>query len=126
MSNSKNAQDGNVISVTAGSALTAGQPVVVGRLRGVAVTDIANGAVGPVAIAGVYELPAVNGAAFVTGQPIVWDVSANSGAGYADDASATAATGDLSLGCISMETKTASAAGELVKVKLNVGPNTVA
>jgi predicted RecA/RadA family phage recombinase len=104
-----------------GSAVSSGDAVVVGGLLGVAATDIAVGAEGVLSIEGVHRLPAVTGAEFVAGQGIVWDASV----GLADDASATPATGDLTVGCRAMETVTA-AAGASVAVKINVGPNTVA
>lgn len=112
----------DVLYSNSGDAIVKGEVVVVGRLLGVAQEDIAaTSGTGRVAISGVHNIPAVTGAAFVQGQPIVWDVSAD----LADDAAATPATGDLSLGCIAMQTVTA-AAGASVAVKLNVGPNTVA
>ena len=51
-------QDGNVITYAnaTGSAISSGDVVVMGNFCGVAVTDIANGASGSVAIEGVYQL----------------------------------------------------------------------
>ena len=113
--------DGRTINVTAsGSAIPAGSPVVVGALLAVAVADIADGATGACSIEGVHEIPATTGAAFVQGRSIVWDVSA----GSANDHAASSASGDLSGGCVAMETKTAGA-GDSVKVKLNVGVNAI-
>jgi len=117
--------EGNILNVTLAAAATAGVPIVIEGLLGVPITDGAIGDTIAVAIAGVYDLPGVNGAAFTQGEGISWDVSANGGLGYADDAAATPATGDLTVGCIVMETKTLAAAGEGIAVKLNVGPNTV-
>lgn len=117
--------EGNVIDVTLAAAATSGVPIVIGKLLGVPVTSGAIGDTIAVSIAGVHNIPSANGAAYTKGQSITWDVSANGGLGYADDQAATPATGDLTLGCIVMETVTASAAGQLIPVKLNVGPNTV-
>lgn len=117
--------EGNIINVVLGADATAGVPIVIGTLLGVPITDGLSGETIAVAISGVYDLPAVNGAAFIAGQFITWDVSANAGAGYADDAAATPAAGDLTVGCIVVETVTAGSAGQGVAVKLNVGPNTV-
>ena len=50
-------QEGNVITyANSGSAISSGDLVVMGNFCGVAVTDIASGASGSVAIEGVYEL----------------------------------------------------------------------
>lgn len=49
-------QKGDVITVTASADITGGSMVVVGSLVGIAVTDIANGAKGEVALEGVYEV----------------------------------------------------------------------
>ncbi len=85
-------QDGNVIQYTAGADITAGSVVKMGGTLGVALTDIANGATGSVAIQGVFELPKVSGAVIAQGESLVWDVSA----GKFDDNLATPATGDVS------------------------------
>lgn len=103
-----------------GAAVSSGSVVVLGEMLGVAAADIADGGTGAVNVEGVYELPAVSGAAFVHGRAIVWDVSA----GAADDHDATAASGDLTGGCLAWETKTAGN-GDTIRVKLNVGPSTV-
>lgn len=49
-------QKGDVITVTASADITGGSMVVVGSLVGIAVTDIANGAKGEIALEGVYEV----------------------------------------------------------------------
>lgn len=117
---------GDTIRYTpSGSAVSSGAPVVIGQLLGIPIADIADGEEGAVAVRGVYKVPAVDGAAFVKGQPIVWDVSADSGNGLADDHNATPASGDLSGGCIVMDDDFTASAGDYVAVALNVGPNTV-
>ncbi len=52
-------QDGNIIDWTnsTGSDVNAGAVVPMGKIVGVAVTKIANGETGPVAVEGVFELP---------------------------------------------------------------------
>lgn len=84
-------QRGGVIDYTAGSDIAAGQVVVMGHTLGIALTDIASGSLGAVAIEGVYELPKVSAAVFAVGEKLVFDTSANA----FDDSSATPATGDL-------------------------------
>ena len=73
-------------------------PAVEGRGCGcgAALVDIANGATGSVAIRGRFTLAKVSAAVIAQGESLVWDVSANAGAGAFDDSAATPATGDVS------------------------------
>lgn len=89
--------EGDVIpwTNTTGSAVASGQVVAMGHTLGVALVAIAAGATGAVAIEGVFTVPKVSGAVFVQGEKLIWDVSANSGAGAFDDSAATPATGDI-------------------------------
>lgn len=118
--------EGKRLSYTnTGSAISAGDVVVVGKLLCVALEDIAaTTGTGELATEGVWEIPKVDAAVITQGQSITWDVSAASGAGEADDQAATPASGDLTLGCIAWESKGATS-GATIKVKINVGPNTV-
>lgn len=118
-------QDGSVIDVTAGAAYSSGDVVVVGTLIGVALDDIANGAVGPVQIKGVFELPAVSAAVIGVGETMTWDVSANSGAGAFDDDQATPATGDIT-GASAVCVEASGNGDTTVKVLLTGVPGTVA
>lgn len=105
-----------------GSAISAGDVVVVGEQIGVALVDIAaTTGTGSVALEGVYDLPKVDAAVITQGESVIWDVSA----GKFDDNAATPATGDVSKCCVAMESKGATT-GETIKVKLNVGVGTVA
>lgn len=112
--------EGNVIDHTLTGTKAAGDMIAIGSLLGVCLSAGVSGDVIAVQISGVFDLPAVTAAAFTKGQTVTYDVSA----GLIDDAAATPATGDLTLGCVVMETLTASA-GDYVLVKLNVGVNTV-
>lgn len=89
-------QEGRVVQYTAGANITSGQVVKIGNILGVALMAIANGSTGPVAIEGVFTVPKVSGAVIAQGESLVWDVSANAGAGAFDDNAATPATGDVS------------------------------
>ena len=91
-------QYGSVVQWTngTGSAVISGQVVRVGNVLGVCLMAIASAAVGPVALRGVFTVPKVSGAVIAQGESLVWDVSANSGAGEFDDNAATPATGDVS------------------------------
>lgn len=84
-------QPGNVITYTAGADITAGSVVKIGNILGVALTDIANGASGSVAVRGVFRVPKVSAAVIAQGESLTWDVSA----GKFDDNLATPATGDV-------------------------------
>lgn len=85
-------QQGEVITWTnGGTAVVAGAVVVIGKLLGVALVDIANGESGSVAIQGVYTVPKVSGAVIAQGENLTWDVSAQ---GF-DDNAASPASGDV-------------------------------
>lgn len=112
--------DGKVINHTAGSNLSSGDVVVIGRIMGVALEDITSGEVGPVAIEGVFDLAKVDAAVIAEGEAVIWDSSASK----FDDAAATPATGDVSVCCIAMEALGATTSAN-IKVKLNVGIGTV-
>lgn len=90
---------GDIIQYTnAGSAIVAGDVVVMGNTIGIALEDIAaSTGVGSVAIEGVFNnVPKVTAAVFVKGEKLIWDVSA----GKFDDSAATPATGDVTGGAI--------------------------
>ncbi len=103
-----------------GNPVLSGQAVVAGHTIGVAVTDIAPGAMGALKIGGVYTLPKVSGAVFVKGEKLIWDASA----GAFDDSAATPASGDITGGAIAWA---AGADGETTAtVKLTPGNTTKA
>lgn len=87
-------QHGCVIPYTnsTGSAIAGNSVVRVGQILGVALDDIADGAVGQVQIHGVFTVPKVSAAVIAAGESLVWDASA----GAFDDNAATPATGDVS------------------------------
>lgn len=91
-------QKGDVINYTAGSDIDSGDIVVTGHTIGVAVTDIANGDTGALAIEGVFTAPKVSAAVFAVGEKLIWDVSA----GAFDDSAATPASGDITGGAIAV------------------------
>lgn len=115
-------QDGQVIDyANAGAAIASGDVVVVGNRIGVALVDIAaTTGTGAVGFWGVFSLPAVNGAAFVQGETVVYDVSASE----FDDSAATPAAGDITLGATAWETKTAGAS-DTVMIALSGAIGTV-
>lgn len=85
-------QPGDVIDYTnAGSAIAAGAVVVIGKILGVALVDIATNATGSVQLTGVFNVPKVSAAVIAKGENLTWDVSA----GAFDDNAATPATGDV-------------------------------
>ena len=75
-----------------GGNIVAGAVVKMRGTIGIALVDIANGAVGSVAVGGVISgVPKVPGAVFAQGEKLLWDVSAS----QFDDDLATPATGDV-------------------------------
>lgn len=115
-------QEGKVIQWTnGGTAKSAGDVVVIGKVLGVALVDIGNGESGSVALEGVFTVPKVSAAVIAQGENLTWDASA---AAF-DDNAATPATGDVTGGgAVAWE-----AAGNTVtslKVKFTGVPGTVA
>lgn len=92
-------QEGKVITyANSGSAIAAGDVVVMGHTIGIALTDIAaTTGTGAVAVEGVFSgVPKVTAAVFTQGEKLIWDVSA----GKFDDSAATPATGDITGGAV--------------------------
>lgn len=76
----------------AGSAISAGDVVVMGNTLGVALVDIPQNGKGNVAIGGIVgPVPKVSGAVFAVGEKLLWDSSA----GAFDDSAATPGAGDI-------------------------------
>ena len=91
-------QRGNTLNFTPAAPVASGSVVVAGHVLGIALTDIPAGAVGALAIEGVFTVPKVAGAVFAVGEALLFDVSA----GAFDDSTATPASGDLSGGAIAV------------------------
>lgn len=95
----------DVVDYTAGADITSGSPVVLGATAGgmvtvgIALTDIANGATGAVAIRGTFNMAKVSAAVITQGETVNWDTSES---GVEDNAH-TAATGDVEDFGIAME-----------------------
>lgn len=92
---------GDVIDYTAGSAIVAGQVLLVGARVGVALNPIANGAVGPVRMRGVFTVAKLSTDNMAQGALVYWDnsnsrltttASGNTLAGYAAKAAGSGAT----------------------------------
>lgn len=64
--------DGDVLDYTPGSAVAAGDVVVIGSLVGVAPRPIAANALGALAISGVFSMPCASGATGAQGSAINW------------------------------------------------------
>lgn len=92
-------QEGETINYSnSGSAIAAGDVVVMGNIIGIALVDIAaTTGTGAIAVEGVFSgVPKVTAAVFVQGEKLIWDVSA----GKFDDSAASPATGDITGGAI--------------------------
>lgn len=81
---------GDTLDIVAGSAISSGDVVVTGDIVGIALTDIASGDTGAIAVEGVYKVTKVAGEAWAVGDKIGYDVSAT---GF--DLTFTGATGDV-------------------------------
>jgi len=112
-------QNGDSLSVTAGAAYSSGDVVVAAETIGVAINHIASGAVGLIAVTGVYNVPKVSGAVIAAGEGVYYDISA---AAF-DDNLATAATGDITGACTAWEG--AGSGVTTIAVKLNTAIGTV-
>ena len=104
-----------------GSAVISGQVVVVGETLGIAQVDIAIGAIGSVAFEDVWAVPKADAAVIAHGEFVTWDASA---ANF-DDALATPAVGDVTLGAWATESKGATS-GATIEVRLTGRPGTLA
>jgi predicted RecA/RadA family phage recombinase len=60
---------------SSGAAIASGSPIFVGKFIGIALGDIANGAVGSAAVEGVFELPKATGTAIAQGDVVTWDTA---------------------------------------------------
>ncbi|MBU9710144.1 DUF2190 family protein [Paenibacillus sp. AK121] len=67
---------GDIVVLTAPSAVVSGQGVLFGSLFGVAQADIANGADGPFLTEGIVDLPKVGSQAWALGDAIYWNGTA--------------------------------------------------
>src|SRR5579885_2599203 len=70
-------QDGCAIDYTPGSAVTAGDVVIQGKLVGVAKRDIAANALGSLHIEGVFDFNKTASQTITAGQRVYWDDTAN-------------------------------------------------
>lgn len=113
-------QTGNIIQYTAGADITSGSVVKMGQILGVALTDIANGATGSVAVSGVFTVPKVTAAVIAQGEALTWDVSA----GKFDDNAATPATGDVT-GAAAVAWEAAGSSATTLAVRFTGVPGTV-
>lgn len=81
-----------------GSDVAAGTVVVAKHTLAVTLVAIKNGAVGSVAVEGVFTVPKVAGNAWAQGEKLIYDI--DSGSGAFENSAATPATGDVTGGAI--------------------------
>lgn len=101
--------EGNTIDYTpSGSALSAGQVVDLGTFVGVAITDIADGVTGALAIEGIFDFAKYTGQSFAVGDIVYWDEGTNT-------ATSTSGYSEATIGkCV----KLAASGDSTVRVKL--------
>ena len=110
-------QRGEVLQVAAAAAAVAsGQVMVIGAVLAVANHPAAAGEPVNATRVGVFDLPKAAGAAFVAGQPVYWDVSANVFA-----ATGAPAAGDVSGAAVAFEPAVAGATQASVLLTGSVG-----
>lgn len=115
---------GAVMNFTAGANITSGSVVKVGNVLGVALKDVANGAVGQIGFGVFSGIPKVSAAVIANGETLTWDVSANGGAGAFDDNLATPASGDVT-GATAMAIGASGNGDTTMTVKFTGVPGTV-
>lgn len=101
-------QDGSRMRYTAGADITSGDVVVVGSRIGIATADIANGAVGELAMEGVFELAKKSADTFTQGAVVYWDNT--------NDELTTTSTDNTLAGYV---TEAAASSVVLAKIKIN-------
>ena len=98
MTQARFVHDGSSVDYTPGSALTAGDVVVQGTLVGIAKVDVAAGALGALAVLGVFDV-AKAAVAFTPGAAVYWDADGNPVGGTAGTGAATTVrTGNTFMG----------------------------
>lgn len=114
----------HVMDFTAGANITSGSVVKVGNVLGVALKDVASGAVGQIGFGVFSGIPKVSAAVIANGETLTWDVSASSGAGAFDDNLATPASGDVT-GATAMAVGAFGSGETTMTVKFTGVPGTV-
>lgn len=100
------------------AAIVSGQPVVVGAVIGVALSDIPVGATGSVQVEGVFSLPKKTGTAIAQGAALVFKAASK------DFTVGAPASGDVS-GAAAFAFDAAEAGAAVMSVKLTGVPGTV-
>ena len=115
-------QPGKVLDYTnaTGAAIASGAVVPVGTILGVALSDIAAGATGSVAIDGVFAVPKVAGTAITQGAAVIFKAATKA----FTVAVGTTASGDISGAC-AVAFAAAAADATKVHVKFTGCPGTV-
>jgi len=104
-------QQGAILDHTAASAITGGDPVVMGDSVGIAVGDIDSGGGGSVAVEGVYQVTKASGTAWTQGDALDYDASAG-----AFDKDISGASGDVTGCAIAAADATSGATSGKVKL----------
>ena len=103
-------QKGTTVDYTAANGLSVGQVVSLTNIIGVAMNDIASGAVGAVALEGVFIMPGASGITAAIGDKLYWDDTNN--------VLTSTSTGNVVAG-IALTAKATAAAN--VYLKINAG-----
>lgn len=66
-------QDGAILDLVAPYARASGEPAMIGNIFGIAINDVASGAVGQFATEGVWIVPKTSALAISAGDRLFWD-----------------------------------------------------
>ena len=109
--------DGNAIDYTPGSAVTAGDVIVLGSVVAIATEDIAASTLGALALDGVFKVPKITGANAV-GTLIYWNPTGDPVGGTAGSGAATSTAGTLKqLGYVAVASLSADETVQVVLVQ---------
>lgn len=100
-------QKGNTLTLLLAAGAVAGQAVLVGKIFGVAVADVAAGDAGEVVTEGVFELPALGTDVAAQGAILYWDAG--------NSRLTTTAAGNTRVG-VAVEAKANGAATAVIKI----------
>lgn len=111
-------QNGKTIEyVPSGSAVAAGQFILIGILAAIAVTDIAVGDTGACEVEGVFKVPKVTGA-ITQGEQLYWDADGDPVGGEAGSGALTTTSTDNT--AVGKAWADAASGDATVQIKINV------
>ena len=114
----KKVQPGKTIEYTAGSAVAAGDPVLIGVVFAVAVANIAASEMGACEVEGVFSLPKATGA-ITQGDQLYWDADGDPVGGTAGTGALTTSDDSGANSPVGKAWDAAASDDETVNIKIN-------